>query len=64
MANKIYFTQFLNEYKKFNKNPNCETDSIKKIIQASHKIDILCFKYDYASRYIEYNDNFITRWTK
>jgi len=64
MANKIYFTQFLNEFKKFNKNPNCETDSIKKIIQASHKIDILCFKYDYASRYIEYDDNFITRWTK
>lgn len=64
MANKIYFTQFLNEYKKFNKNPNCETDSIKKIIQASHKIDILCFKYDYASRYIEYDNNFITRWTK
>ena len=64
MTNKIEFIKFLNEYKKFSENPNCETESIKKTILAIHKVDILCLKYSYASRYIEYDSNFITRWTK
>ena len=64
MKKKIKFINFLNEYKKFNENPNCETHSIKKYIIGIHEIDILCFKYNYYSRYIEYDSNFITRWTK
>lgn len=62
--NKIKFIKFLNEYKSFNKNPNCETVSIKKNISSVHKVDLFSLKYNYATRYIEYDTNFITRWTK
>ncbi len=62
--NKIKFIKFLNEYKSFNKNPNCETISIKKNISSVHEVDLLSLKYNYATRYIENDNNFITRWTK